>query len=471
MGRRTAEIVSVLGPYFCKVVIWEYLIRQKIREHEGLQKKYAIKLRELLTTLGPCFIKLGQAVSIRPDLLPASFLFELQKLCDAVPSLPTRDAVAVIEAELGRPVAEIFEGLEGSEPIAAASLGQVYKVKLAETGETVAVKVQRPDMQQAVLRDIHIIRRISVAIQWFKTTFSKQRPYDVALVDTFGTATLQELDYIHEAANQQRCKDELEPKMDDKIYVPRVWREHTTRKVLVTEWIEGPQLAKSSPEVIQRLTPVGIECFLTQLLETGFFHADPHPGNLLVTPDGKLALIDFGLMADVPIQDTRTMTKTIVHLMQGDVPGLVQDAIELGFLPENVDKESLTPTLQKVFDSAQLALTDQVKQGLTFKAIQGRRKQFWAVSFDLNKIFYLYPFLVPEYFALITRAMIVLEGIAVTGDPDFDLFKAAYPYSLKRAVKLFGLGGVASLAKEVTGRLKDMGVEDSVIEAHKLRLQ
>merc|ERR1711963_935653 len=102
--------------------------------------------------------------------------------------------------------------------------------------------------------------RISVAIQWFKTTFSKQRPYDV----------------------------------------PRVWHEHTTRKVLVTEWIEGPQLAKSSPEVIQRLTPVGIECFLTQLLETGFFHADPHPGNLLVTPDGKLAIIDFGLMAEVP---------------------------------------------------------------------------------------------------------------------------------------------------------------------------
>ena len=162
-------------------------------------------------------------------------------------------------------------------------------------------------------------------------------------------------------------------------------------------------------------------------------------------------------------QDTKTMTKTIVHLMQGDVPGLVQDAVELGFLPEDVDKSSLTPVLQKVFDSAQLAVTDQVKSGLTYKAIQGRRKQFWAVSFDLNKIFYLYPFLVPDYFALITRAMIVLEGIAVTGDPDFDLFKAAYPYSLKRAVGLFGYGGVANIAKEVAGRLKEMGVDDSIV--------
>ena len=106
----------------------------------------------------------------------------------------------------------------------------------------------------------------------------------------------------------------------------------------MTEWIEGAQLAKSPPEVINKLIPVGVECFLIQLLETGFFHADPHPGNLLVTPEGRLALIDFGLMADVPIQDTKTMTKTIVHLMQGDVPGLVEDAIQLGFLPEDVDK-------------------------------------------------------------------------------------------------------------------------------------
>merc|ERR1719266_116 len=123
------------------------------------------------------------------------------------------------------------------------------------------------------------------------------------------------------------------------------------------------------------------------------------------------------------------MTKTIVHLMQGDVPGLVEDAIQLGFLPEDVDKASLTPVLQSVFDSAQLAVSDQVKSGLTYKAIQGRRKQFWAVSFDLNKIFYTYPFLVPDYFALITRAMIVLEGIAVTGDPvSFDLNKIFYTY-------------------------------------------
>jgi len=458
--QRTFQILYETVPYFSRLLIWEHLIRRKIKTHEGLQKKYAVELREMLTRLGPCFIKLGQAVSIRPDLLPSSFLFELQKLCDAVPSFPTKDAIEVIESELGVKVSDIFEGLDVDKgPIASASLGQVYKVKLKDNGSVVAVKVQRPDMHHYVLRDIYIMRFIARTTQWIKTTLTYQRPFDVALLDTFARATLKELDYVNEASNQTRCKKELEPRLKDKIYVPDVHEKYTTRKVLVSEWIEGAQLAKSAPDVINRLIPVGVECFLIQLLETGFFHADPHPGNLLVTPDGKLALIDFGLMADVPIQDTRTMTKTIVHLMQGDVPGLVQDAIELGFLPENVDKESLTPTLQKVFDSAQLALTDQVKQGLTFKAIQGRRKQFWAVSFDLNKIFYLYPFLVPEYFALITRAMIVLEGIAVTGDPDFDLFKSAYPYSLKRAVSLFGYSGVVKIAKEASTKMVEMGMQ------------
>merc|ERR1719365_524016 len=133
--------------------------------------------------------------------------------------------------------------------------------------------------------------------------------------------------------------------------------------------------------------------------------------------------------------------------MQGDVPGLVEDAVQLGFLPQDVDRESLTPILQKVFDSAQLAVTEQVKQA-KYQAVTSRRKQFWAVSFDLNKIFFLYPFLVPDYFALITRAMIVLEGIAVTGDPEFDLFASSYPYAFKRAVSVFGMKNLSEIAKE-----------------------
>jgi len=463
---RTLEILSQIIPYATRLFVWEYLIRGKISNHEGLQAKYARELRALLTSLGPCFIKLGQALSIRPDLLPSPFLFELQKLCDAVPSFPTSQALAMIEAELGTSVPQLFDGLDKSvEPIAAASLGQVYKITLKDQPNVeLGLKVQRPDMKYYVLRDLFIVRKVAGAMQWLKQQFTRQRPFDVALVDNFARCTMQELDYLNEAKNQQLFRDVMLSRLGERVYVPEVYHKWTTRKVLVTEWIPGEKLAASPPEVINRLIPAGLECFLLQLLETGFFHADPHPGNLLVTRDGRLALIDFGLVAEVPLQDTTTMTRTIVHLMEGNVAGLVEDAVDLGFLPPDVDKASLTPVLQKVFDSAQLAVTDDIKKGFNFRAVQGRRKQFMAVSYDLNKVFYNYPFLVPEYFALITRAMIVLEGIALTGDPNFDLFRSAYPYGLKRAVTLFGYSGVASIVKQAAVRLKEMGLEENILD-------
>ena len=242
--------------------------------------------------------------------------------------------MAVIEAELGAEAPSLFSDLTPrTKPIAAASLGQVYRLRLAETGELVAVKVQRPDMLLSVLLDVYIIRRLAQVVEKVKGLVTWQRPYDVALVDTFATASLQELDYKQEAANQvharlhscpifffrscglwipsprvfflsqESFREDLMSRLKGKVYVPKVHR--ATRKVLVTEWIPGKKLADSEKEVIRRLTPVGVECFLIQLLETGNFHADPHPGNLLVTPDGQLALIDFGLCAKVPLPDTR----------------------------------------------------------------------------------------------------------------------------------------------------------------------
>merc|ERR1711994_837884 len=177
---------------------------------------------------------------------------------------------------------------------------------------------------------------------------------------------------------------------------------------------------------------------------------------------------DLGLNSnhdvDVPVHVHAGAEGGGTHLMQGDVSGLVEDAVQLNFLPKDVDRESLVPVLQRVFDSAQLAATDQVRAGLQFQSIQSRRKQFWAVSMDLNRIFYLYPFLVPDYFALITRAMIVLEGIAITGDPSFDLFRSAYPYSLRRAVSVFGYRGVVELAREATKLMGEMGLPKSALE-------
>ena len=474
---RMTEVTLAFAPYIFKLFIWEYLIRKKIRYHEGLQRKYAVELREILTNLGPCFIKFGQALSIRPDILPSTFLLELQKLCDKVPPFPTIDAINVIENELGKgSVQKLFPDLHTeTRPIAAASLGQVYKLRLKSENTKegnyqaydnndrwVAVKVQRPDMIQTILKDLFILRILAGVVENLITTFTHQQPYNVALLDTFAAASLQEINYIKEAENQEIFRTKLMPLMGGRIYVPMVYHEFTSRKVIVTEWIEGEKLANSSPKIIERLTKVGIECFLNQLLVTGLFHADPHPGNLLVTKDEKLAIIDFGLCENIPLPDTKNLTIAIVHLMQQDVNGLILDAIKLGFLPNDVNIAGLLVDLQGLFDAAQVV--EQIhtepqsvsKGDRKFTSIVTRRKQFWAVSKDLNKIFFNYPFLVPDYFALMSRAMIVLEGIAVTGNPEFDIFSESYPFAFKIALKTFGVKFLSTIAKElVTSQLQN----------------
>eukprot|EP01062_Namystynia_karyoxenos_P073219 TRINITY_DN70050_c0_g1_i1.p1 TRINITY_DN70050_c0_g1~~TRINITY_DN70050_c0_g1_i1.p1 ORF type:complete len:501 (+),score=155.97 TRINITY_DN70050_c0_g1_i1:55-1557(+) len=405
----------------------------------------ALELREGLTRLGPAFIKLGQMLSSRPDLLPPPFLTELRRLCDAVPPFPSAAALAVVEQELGRPAAEVFEGLdETSGPVAAASLGQVYRCRLRSTGEEVAVKVQRPDMAPAVALDLHLMRCYARAVEaGWRAAFAlgmacPREQFDLALLDTFAAASFRELDYRHEARSQERFRRELVPRMRGRVHVPRVHGDASARRVLTTEWVHGEQLALSPPRVIERLVPVGVECFIMQLLDLGFFHSDPHPGNLLVTPDGRLALIDFGLCAEVPLPSAEAMTTALLHLLKGDVGALLGDAVVLGFLPADVDLASLKPAVDRVFEKARLTSGGGV-------GVRRRRRQFGEVSRELNRIFFDYPFRVPDYFALVTRALIVLEGIALTGNSEFDIFAAARPHAARRAPGMVGSRNFVSL--------------------------
>jgi len=468
---RLREIVARVAP-FAAVVLRDSLRGGVPGESEAERDaRYVLRARELrgcLTDLGPTFIKAGQALSIRPDVLPPPAIYELQKLCDAVPSYPTAAALALIEAELGAPASSLFELDASSEPIAAASLGQVYRCRLREGGAEVALKVQRPDMIRAVSLDLYLLRRYCRFVEWFKVRVltnllgaAERTPFDVALLDTFARASYLELDYRHEAANLERFRTELLPRLGSSVYVPRSYPAVTTRKVLATEWIEGEQLARSPPEVINRLIATGVDCFISQLLDVGFFHSDPHPGNLLVDARGRLVLIDFGLCAEIAAFDTRHLTSAIVNLMRGDVEGLVDDAITLRFLPPDVDREALLPPLRRVFEQGRLAAATQASESLggggrrhgggraaEYSAVASKRRQFAAISRDLNQIFFDFPFAVPEYFALITRALIVLEGIALTGDKDFDLFQSAYPLAAQHAARLFGAKQLASMLGE-----------------------
>jgi len=316
-------------------------------------------------------------------------------------------------------------------------LGQVYKCRLKSSGQEVAVKVQRPDMRAAVSLDLLLIRAAYGFYDKITAVLTNQKPFHVALVDTFGAASYQELDYINESENQQRFQAALANFQH--IKVPNVIPTHTSRRVLTTEWIDGEKLANAEPDVINELVPVGVECFLFQLLNMCFFHSDPHPGNLFVQ-NGKLVILDFGLCADIPLPDAKNLTTTFLHLMCADLDGLLDDLVDLGFLDSgDLQTESIKQALRGVLDSGVL------QNGATTDV---RRKRLQTVSNELNTIFFEMPFSVPEYFALITRALLTLEGIALTGDRNFDIFEAAYPYIVNHAVNIFGYSTVLSLVGE-----------------------
>lgn len=259
----------------------------------------ADSLRRILTRLGPTFIKIGQALSSRPDTLPPEFLAELEVLQDRLPPFPTDAALALIAAELGRPVDEIFSSISEA-PVAAASLGQVYRAVLRRDGSEVAVKVQRPGVRASIALDVLVLRQLATAVRAVRR-FNSDLP---ALLDEWATSLFLELNYRQEAANGERF-GELYGHLEG-VYVPKMVRDLTTQRVLVMEWVEGERLrtaysaaaaepgggAGSADDI--RLVEIGVRCSLEQLLEFGFYHADPHPGNLLRTRDGRLAYLDFG---------------------------------------------------------------------------------------------------------------------------------------------------------------------------------
>ncbi|RAL48367.1 unnamed protein product [Cuscuta campestris] len=408
IATRIVQLLSVAGGFLSRIAV--DVINKKFKENEVAR---AIELREIVTSLGPAYIKLGQALSIRPDILSPVAMVELQKLCDKVPSYPDDIAMALIEAELGQPWYNIYSELSPS-PIAAASLGQVYKGRLKENGDLVAVKVQRPFVLETVTIDLYIIRTLGLVLRKFP-----QISVDVVgLVDEWAARFFEELDYINEGENGTLFAEMMKKDLPQ-VVVPTTYQKYTSRKVLTTQWIEGEKLSQSTASDVGELVKVGVICYLKQLLDTGFFHADPHPGNLIRTPDGKLAILDFGLVTKLTDDQKYGMIEAISHLIHRDYGAIVKDFVKLGFIPEGVNLEPILPVLAKVFD--------QALEGGGAKNIN-----FQELASDLAQITFDYPFKIPPYFALIIRAIGVLEGIALVGNPDFAIVDEAYPYIAQR---------------------------------------
>lgn len=408
VATRIIQLLSVAGGFLSNLAL--DLINKKIKENEVAR---SIELREIVTSLGPAYIKLGQALSIRPDILSPAAMTELQKLCDKVPSFPDDVAMTLIEEELGQPWQEIYSELTAS-PIAAASLGQVYKGRLKGTGELVAVKVQRPFVLETVTVDLYIIRKLGLFLRKFP-----QVSIDVVgLVDEWASRFFEELDYVNEGENGTYFAEMMKEDLPQ-VVVPKTYKKYTSRKVLTTQWIDGEKLSQSTENDVGELVKVGVICYLKQLLDTGFFHADPHPGNMIRTLDGKLAILDFGLVTKLTDDQKYGMIEAIAHLIHRDYGAIVKDFVKLGFIPEGVNLDPILPVLAKVFD--------QALEGGGAKNIN-----FQELASDLAQITFDYPFRIPPYFALIIRAIGVLEGIALVGNPDFAIVDEAYPYIAQR---------------------------------------
>ena len=317
---------------------------------------------------------------------------------------------------MGAPPSEIYAELS-SQPIAAASLGQVYQGRL-KTGEEVAIKVQRPDLRERITIDLYILRKLAA---WVQRNVKRVRSDLVGILDELGDRIFEEMDYIHEGENAERFF-ELYGSMKD-IYVPKIYWEYTNRRVLTMEWINGIKLTQ--PEKIaalgvnaRYLIEVGVQCSLRQLLEHGFFHADPHPGNLLATMDGKLAYLDFGMMSEVKPAQRYGLIEAIVHVVNREFDSLAKDYVKLEFLTPETDLTPIIPAFAKVFANAEGASVAD----LNIKSITD----------DLSALMYEYPFRVPPYYALIIRSLVTLEGIAIYIDPNFKVLSEAYPYVAKR---------------------------------------
>ena len=390
-------------------------------------EKQAVWMRQSLIDLGPTFIKIGQALGTRADLLPLEYVKELATLQDQVPAFSTADAFARIESELGRPLHELYPEID-SEPIAAASLGQVYRARL-RTGEEVAVKVQRPDLDSIISFDIAILFRLVKLTNRFFPKANENADWE-GMLREFHTTIHEEMDYVKEGRNADRFRYNF--RTWRAVRVPKIFWSHTNTRVLTLEFIRGTKIVDIQGLKANRISAVKvnrllIRTYLKQLLEDGFFHADPHPGNLLVMDSGHLAFFDFGMVGRINPTLQSQMIDAFFHVVSRDVQGLGQDIINLNFLKPGVDPETVRPVVEGLF-----------KHYLNLKLGEVNFKE---LTYDLAEVMYEYPFRLPSNFTYVMRALMTLEGIGVVTDPEFSFFETAKPFAkefmLRREGRIF----------------------------------
>jgi ubiquinone biosynthesis protein len=378
------------------------------------------RLRMAFAELGPSFIKLAQLLSTRPDLITKQFADEFKKLQDRVPPFPTEEAKRIVESEINLPVSQVFSFLD-TIPVAAASVAQVYNGKFLD-GRDIIVKVQRPMIKEQIETDINILTTVARLMEKYIPESVFFNPSGI--VDEFAKTVRKELDFTEEAKNAIRFKKNFEG--SHTVHIPAVHLEYTTEKVLVMERIDGVRI--DDIEGIERLgldriklAKMGVDAYFKQVLEDGFFHADPHAGNIFAMPNGMIGFMDFGIVGRVSPELRETMANGFLALMQKDFDKLVDQYVALGLVPEHVDidlfrrefKSDLSDFLEPLY-------------GITLKELN-----FAEYMDTITHLAIKHKLKLPSDLLLVDKAMLILESIGRELDPNFDFIAAAQPYAAK----------------------------------------
>jgi ubiquinone biosynthesis protein len=412
---RFREIVAIIGGYGFDDLLTKirtprrWLSQFTAPKTEGLNTWQ--RIRRACEDLGPTFVKFAQLLTARPDVLPPPLIHELKQLRDQVKAVPFERIRPILEKELGRSYAEVFDEFI-EEPFAAGSLAQVYRARLRENGRLVAIKIQRPDIRPVVEVDLEFIGWFARALH---DSFPPMRPYDLpAVMQETREGLMRELDFSIEASNSI-IFNALNP-FPERVFAPRVYTPFTTSRLLVTEWVTGwpPEKAPLGPEARRQLAAAGGNSVLHQIVITGFFHADPHGGNILITPDRRICFLDWGLVGQL----TRYMRYFLADLLSAiasqDAAKAVWVASRLSrsnrFLDAVEMEKQITVILRKY---QQVALTGEAVGNLILEMI------YVFATNGINVV---------KDFTLLARAVVAIESTARVLDPSFSLTATARPF-------------------------------------------
>jgi ubiquinone biosynthesis protein len=458
--KRYRQILTVLFKYgFGDLVdtlkIEEYLeiglqmICRKRREQvEKLTRSE--RLRMALEELGPTFVKLGQMLSTRPDLISVEFVEELSKLQDDVSPFPYAEVAQIIESELGMAPRDIFQHFEET-PLAAASIGQVHRARLKD-GEEVVVKVQRPGIRKMIEVDLEIVLHLASLMERHLEEFQVNRP--TRIVEEFTRTLEKEIDYTIEASHIERFSRQF---MDDEtVYVPKVFRETTTERVLTTEYIDGvkaSEIDRIEKEGLDRkiITARGADLILKQVFDHGFFHADPHPGNIFILPGNVICYLDFGMMGSVDRQTREDFADLVHSVVKRDESGAMQALLMLTQYDEEPDERLLARDLADLMGRH---LYKPLKDLQMEKLLQ-----------ELMEVISRHRLRMPPDLFLMLKALTTVEGVGLSLDPDFHMIHQASPFIQRVKMERFRPKRVASdalksgaelvrLAQEIPGEVR-----------------